>query len=167
MSNREFFAQTLKNEIPIFVRVINAVIDVPAANLTYAPDPKSRNAFDMVAQTLGMEGKSFPQFLKTGKVDFGNLMHTTVYASVAEVLTDFQKVMNETTEIISNMSDEDWDSEAVMVMGENEGWKTTKGGMAWGLLFDLIHHRGQIATYIRPMGGKVPAIYGPSADSQN
>ncbi len=28
-----------------------------------------------------------------------------------------------------------------------------------------IHHRGQLATYLRPMGGKVPAIYGGSADA--
>jgi uncharacterized damage-inducible protein DinB len=29
-----------------------------------------------------------------------------------------------------------------------------------------IHHRGQLSTYIRPMGGKVPSIYGPTADTQ-
>jgi uncharacterized damage-inducible protein DinB len=28
-----------------------------------------------------------------------------------------------------------------------------------------IHHRGQLSTYLRPMGGKVPGIYGPSADT--
>lgn len=27
-----------------------------------------------------------------------------------------------------------------------------------------IHHRGQLSSYIRPMGGRVPSIYGPSAD---
>jgi uncharacterized damage-inducible protein DinB len=27
-----------------------------------------------------------------------------------------------------------------------------------------IHHRGQLSAYIRPMGGKVPSIYGPSGD---
>lgn len=27
-----------------------------------------------------------------------------------------------------------------------------------------VHHRGQLSTYLRPMGGKVPAIYGGSAD---
>ncbi|MBX9601821.1 MAG: DinB family protein [Bryobacteraceae bacterium] len=26
------------------------------------------------------------------------------------------------------------------------------------------HHRGQLAAYLRPMGGKVPSIYGGSAD---
>jgi len=29
-----------------------------------------------------------------------------------------------------------------------------------------IHHRGQLASYIRAAGGKVPSIYGPSADEK-
>jgi uncharacterized damage-inducible protein DinB len=29
-----------------------------------------------------------------------------------------------------------------------------------------VHHRGQLSTYLRPMGGKVPGIYGPSADTR-
>ena len=29
-----------------------------------------------------------------------------------------------------------------------------------------IHHRGQLSSYLRPMGGKVPGIYGPSGDSK-
>jgi len=28
----------------------------------------------------------------------------------------------------------------------------------------MIHHRGQLAAYLRPMGAKVPSIYGGSAD---
>jgi uncharacterized damage-inducible protein DinB len=40
------------------------------------------------------------------------------------------------------------------------------GGFLWFILFDAIHHRGQLSAYIRPMGGKVPAIYGPSGDSR-
>jgi uncharacterized damage-inducible protein DinB len=28
-----------------------------------------------------------------------------------------------------------------------------------------IHHRGQLSTCVRPMGGKVPGIYGPSGDT--
>ena len=39
-------------------------------------------------------------------------------------------------------------------------------GVAHGveLLFDIVHHRGQISTYLRPMGSTVPQIYGPSGD---
>ena len=29
-----------------------------------------------------------------------------------------------------------------------------------------VHHRGQLSAYLRPMGGKVPGIFGPSGDSQ-
>jgi hypothetical protein len=28
----------------------------------------------------------------------------------------------------------------------------------------FVHHRGQITTYLRPMGSTVPQIYGPSGD---
>ena len=43
-------------------------------------------------------------------------------------------------------------------------WEDTLSQMVWGVFFDEIHHRGQLSTYLRPMGGKVPSIYGPSAD---
>ena len=38
------------------------------------------------------------------------------------------------------------------------------GKMMWMNLLDAIHHRGQLSVYLRPMGGKVPSIYGPSGD---
>jgi uncharacterized damage-inducible protein DinB len=34
----------------------------------------------------------------------------------------------------------------------------------WFMLHDQIHHRGQLSVYVRMAGGKVPSIYGPSAD---
>jgi uncharacterized damage-inducible protein DinB len=34
----------------------------------------------------------------------------------------------------------------------------------WFMLMDSIHHRGQLSVYLRCAGGKVPSIYGPSAD---
>jgi uncharacterized damage-inducible protein DinB len=34
-------------------------------------------------------------------------------------------------------------------------------------LMHLAHHRGQLTTYIRALGGKVPSIYGPTADEQS
>lgn len=34
----------------------------------------------------------------------------------------------------------------------------------WFMLHDQIHHRGQLSVYLRMAGGKVPSIYGPTAD---
>ncbi len=33
-------------------------------------------------------------------------------------------------------------------------------------LSHTIHHRGQLSTYLRPMGGRVPSIYGESYDTR-
>jgi uncharacterized damage-inducible protein DinB len=58
-----------------------------------------------------------------------------------------------------------------------KSWKLKAGGhvvqeaprhvMLRDALMHLAHHRGQLATYIRLSGEKVPAIYGPSADDQS
>ena len=34
----------------------------------------------------------------------------------------------------------------------------------WLMLHDQIHHRGQLSVYVRMAGGRVPSIYGPTAD---
>jgi uncharacterized damage-inducible protein DinB len=34
----------------------------------------------------------------------------------------------------------------------------------WFMQMDAVHHRGQLSVYVRMAGGKVPSIYGPSAD---
>jgi uncharacterized damage-inducible protein DinB len=36
--------------------------------------------------------------------------------------------------------------------------------VAWLMLCDQIHHRGQFSVYMRIAGAKVPSIYGPTAD---
>src|SRR5712692_1359034 len=58
-----------------------------------------------------------------------------------------------------------WYQQAWLIQGTEEILlKDTVGGLLWIALFDVVHHRGQLSTYIRAMGGKVPSIYGPSAD---
>lgn len=36
--------------------------------------------------------------------------------------------------------------------------------LLWFFLRDQIHHRGQLAVYLRLVDGRVPSIYGPTAD---
>jgi uncharacterized damage-inducible protein DinB len=38
------------------------------------------------------------------------------------------------------------------------------GQISWFMLMDAIHHRGQFSVYLRMVGARVPAIYGPSLD---
>ncbi len=52
----------------------------------------------------------------------------------------------------------------LVVGGEVDYYELPLGEMLWAVMFDAIHHRGQLSLYIRLTGGKVPAIYDPSAD---
>ena len=49
------------------------------------------------------------------------------------------------------------------------GDRIALGGAAsdivWLFHIDEIHHRGQVPTYLRPMGARVPSTYGASGDS--
>jgi len=66
---------------------------------------------------------------------------------------------------LHTLDDGGWNHQAWLLQGTEEILlKDTVGGLLWIALFDIVHHRGQLSTYIRPMGGKVPSIYGPSGD---
>ena len=45
-------------------------------------------------------------------------------------------------------------------------WEGTRHEMIRDTLSHLAHHRGQMTVYLRLMGSKVPALYGPSADDE-
>jgi uncharacterized damage-inducible protein DinB len=159
MTDREFFIQTITDEIPRFERVIKAI---PATNRDWRPDPKSKTAIEL-AQTIASESETFSPILTAGAYDFANYKKTSEEDSngiVALLKASLMKVKD----TAAGMTDEEWAGEGKILMGGVEHWKATRGAMVFSFLFDLIHHRGQLSTYLRAMGGKVPSIYGPSAD---
>ena len=66
---------------------------------------------------------------------------------------------------LEKMDDAGWKKPAKFLMGGKVANEGPTSEWLWGFLHDMIHHRGQLSTYIRPMGGKVPSVYGPSADA--
>ena len=83
-----------------------------------------------------------------------------------DIVELFEKSAAEVDRRLARFDGSRWgEQKARLLMGGAPVWEDTLEQMAWGFLFDAIHHRGQLSTYLRPMGGKVPAIYGPSADA--
>lgn len=160
MNAKEWYVQSVTNELPAFKRVFEAV---PNEHTDYKPDPKSKTAMEIV-NTLAMEAFAVKAIAETGMFDFGKAGEWKP-VSKEEAYAMLEKTMKEVQAIVSAMPDEKWDSEATL-LGGKEPWKAPLGGMLWMFLHDAIHHRGQISTHLRAMGGKVPSIYGPSADSE-
>jgi uncharacterized damage-inducible protein DinB len=67
-------------------------------------------------------------------------------------------------EKVKNLSDEEFNKLIKFYTGPNRLSDLRKADIFWTGIQDTIHHRGQFSVYLRMAGGKVPSIYGPSAD---
>ncbi|OLD16065.1 MAG: hypothetical protein AUI91_15035 [Acidobacteria bacterium 13_1_40CM_3_56_11] len=82
------------------------------------------------------------------------------------MIAAYQEQHHALAERLNHLVDATWNRPAWLIRGEQEIiLRDSIGGLLWIALFDAVHHRGQLSTYIRPMGGKVPSIYGPSGDA--
>lgn len=159
MSTREFFAERLAAELPAFNKVIRAL---PGERLDYRPHEKNTPA-GALAWQLAIEMHDLPMLFETGSI---NWVPPTVPTSIDEIAETFARNADAALAAAKNVSEERWNAPAKFAFDGNVVWEDTVSGMAWGYLFDMVHHRGQLTAYLRPMGGKVPSCYGPTADEQ-
>jgi uncharacterized damage-inducible protein DinB len=165
LSNREFFIRRWEQEFPGFLQVIRAL---PSDQLTYRPHPRSRSAGELAALLVSLE-QSCIDLCTSGQssYDTGMRWHPAERtATREEMIAAYEVHHNTLAEKLYSLDDAAWNHPAWMIRGDQEILlKDTVGGLMWIALFDAVHHRGQLSTYIRTMGGKVPSIYGPSADN--
>jgi uncharacterized damage-inducible protein DinB len=159
---KEYLIEKIDAELPAFVRVLEAL---PTDKLDWKPAPLSKTAMELATQMAAETHQMFEIF-STGKIDFDPTQFKS-YASMPELVASFKEGMEKTKAELLKMSDADWEANADMMMSGKLVWSGKRGEMVWGYLLDLIHHRGQMSTYLRPMGAKVPSIYGPTADTEN
>jgi uncharacterized damage-inducible protein DinB len=85
-------------------------------------------------------------------------------ARMEAIVATFEKSAAAVNERLERLDEAGWEKKGRFLIGEGGAWEDSIGQLLWSFLFDAIHHRGQLSTYLRPMGSKVPSIYGPSAD---
>ena len=164
MTDKEFIVHIIQDELPRFERVFRAVEKVPKNKLSYKHAKKSRTTLELLQNTFGSESGMFVAMLKGQKVDFMTWPKPK-WKTAEAVRKEFMKNLKLSEKLIPKISEKNWAKQVAMYTGGKPDWQDKLGVIMWALLLDLIHHRGQLSTYIRPMGGKVPSIYGPSADS--
>ena len=121
----------------------------------YRPDPRSRTAHEIAWQIV-CEEKMIIDALETGKAEWAP---PPLPSTMKEVLDAYTSQSDAMTTRWQSLPKEKWEGTLDFFGGERPA-----SPMAWSFLFDIVHHRGQISTYLRPMGSKVPQIYGPSGD---
>jgi uncharacterized damage-inducible protein DinB len=151
MDNRSLFGTFWSDESKTTQKVLSRIPE----GSDYRPDPKSRTAREIAWQIV-CEEKMLIDALETGKAEWSP---SPTPVTMKEVLDTYEKQSAQIIERWTALPDSRWDGTL-----EWFGSQRPAAPMAWSFLFDIVHHRGQISTYLRPMGSTVPQIYGPSAD---
>jgi uncharacterized damage-inducible protein DinB len=121
----------------------------------YRPDPKSRTARE-IAWLIVCEEKMLIDALESGKAEWAP---APTPATMKEVLDAYDRQSAGMEKRWKDLPADRWDGTI-----EFFGSERPVSSIVWGFLFDIIHHRGQLTTYLRPMGSTVPQVYGPTAD---
>ena len=160
MTNGEFFLQCRSTDIPLFVRVFNAV---PGDKLDWRPEPKARTARALLGHLIGHE-QDVVELLGTGEIHH---RMQVAFDDLAQAVELYEQAGREVETALTAMTDAAWDDVSAKFLNEDTViMEMPRRDLGWLMWFDCIHHRGQLSTYLRPMGSKVPGIYGPSADDQ-
>jgi uncharacterized damage-inducible protein DinB len=152
----EVIGQNLQGEWMHTYKAINAL---PDANKDYKPEVNSRSAWDL-AHHIAICDVGFLHAVAAN--DFKVFPARCDAKSIPELATWYKQEMPKALEKVLAL-DGNHLSQIVTAFG------MMKLPSVNYLMFcnnHMIHHRGQLTTYIRPMGGKVPAMYGGSFDEK-
>lgn len=158
MSEKQRFMSALEKEFPTTLKVLKAF---PATKADFKPHRKCRSAKEL-AWTFVLEQGALRGAL-AGGIDF-KAMGTPAPATLQEVIATYEKVHRDNVEALKKASDADLNQTVKFPTGPGQMGDWRRMDFLWFLLMDCIHHRGQFSVYLRMADGKVPSIYGPSAD---
>ncbi len=155
----DFLLADFENEAQTTLRVLEAV---PNEHLDYRPDPKAKTGLGLVRH-IALEDEWLLNCIANGVFtpppddsDACGIM------SPADGVARYKEKVPTAIGRVRAMSGEALAS-PLNLFDMMKGPGVTFLAMA---LKHSVHHRGQLSTYLRAMGGKVPGIYGPTADTQ-
>ncbi len=152
-----FFMSVFEQEAGATARVINAI---PEESQDYRPDPKSRTALEL-ARHLVLEDAWFLDAVID--LEFKPPPDQTDACGImtpAQAVESYNEALPSRIQKVKSLSGEHL-AKQMSLMGMIN---TSAAEFLSLLICHSVHHRGQLSAYLRAMGGKVPQIYGPSAD---
>lgn len=156
----EHMVNMMQGEFPATSKVLAAVKD---ETRDYRPDPKSRSAWEL-ATHLATADVWFLDSIINGAFKWdpdAAKAAESQFKTVADVAAFYEKTLPGKFKQVRAMSGEDL-TRTVDFFGMFQWPAVSFIGFANN---HSVHHRGQLAAYLRAQGSKVPDIYGPSADS--
>jgi uncharacterized damage-inducible protein DinB len=151
------FLPALQRECAKTREVIQAI---PADKGDYRPDPNAKTALELAWHIAAAE-KRFFNGIADGGFDFSPISRPDSVKTSADIAQWYGEMVDAVVPRLQKMTPEQLtkiiDFRGMFQMPAVVFFQTA--------ISHSVHHRGQLSVYLRPMGGKVPAIYGESYDS--
>jgi uncharacterized damage-inducible protein DinB len=151
------YLPSLQNEHQITKKVIAAI---PAGKEDYRPDQYARPALDLAWHIAATE-TVFLDAVANGQFDFSPRPKPDSIKNSADLVAWYEDNFKQRVAKVQALS-----TEQLQKIVDFRGMFQLPAVMYLGfILHHTVHHRGQLSVYLRPMGSKVPAMYGESYDS--
>ncbi len=154
-----FLLQTLLPHLEMeheLTRKILAALPVDKGD--YRPDPNSMSAMDLAVHTAFAENR-FMGGVATGEFDLVSKRPESM-KTTADVVRWYTETFQRNLALIKTRAPE----ELAKVLDFAGRFQMPAVAFLTFAMHHSIHHRGQLSVYLRPMGAKVPSIYGESYD---
>ena len=144
-------------EHPVTRRVLDAI---PVDKGDHRPDEIVKSALDLGWHIVGAEHR-FMDAVVSGAFDFTNTGRPAALTTAAQISQWYGDTFPKDAERVGALTSE----QLVKIIDFRGLFQLPAVSYLQFAMSHSIHHRGQLSMYLRPMGAKVPAIYGESYDS--
>jgi uncharacterized damage-inducible protein DinB len=155
---RKHLADTWERETETTLRVMRAY---PPDQMDFKPHERSTSARSL-AWLFSNEMRLAEQAI-SGALDFG-VFQAPAPDTMDEIIRHFETNRRTMLDAIRNATDEQLAGTTKFFVAPKTMGDIPNEEFLWFLLHDQIHHRGQFSVYLRMAGGRLPSIYGPTAD---
>jgi uncharacterized damage-inducible protein DinB len=155
---KKMFIDAWEREFQTTLKVLKAF---PEERQDMKPHEKSKSALQL-AWVFPSEENAFIPGVVSGKIDFGK--GPAMPKTMKEVISEYEKAHKKMVEFMKKTDASNFEGTMKFYVGPKKEADIPKWGILWMTVMDQIHHRGQFSVYLRMAGGKVPSIYGPTAD---
>ncbi len=159
MSEKEQFLSTWDREVGTTLKVLKAY---PGAKVDLKPHDKARSAKEL-AWTFVFEGVGGAQATE-GEFKFPPPGMPPKPDNWEGLVTECERAFRSLSDKVRKADERYLNTTVKFMTGPKQMADVRRLDFLWFLLMDMVHHRGQFSVYLRMAGGKVPSIYGPSAD---
>jgi uncharacterized damage-inducible protein DinB len=170
MTNKEFFINSWKSDHAKTAKGFRSLpADAEKLNIRHHASFRSPNE---LINHIGPHAKELHQAVTTGRMDLVNegkfdITAAHIYKTPELGAKEVEDYSAKLVEELSKIDDKTWETKNIPVYwGDMKIMEMPLMNVSWMMLFDSIHHRGQLTSYYRPMGTTQPNLMGPTLEEE-